>query len=244
VSAGRRLAGIGGWLLALSGAVVALQLSGRGALAAPPLTDPGSWPAWVAGRDPVMAAFALVRLAAVAAAWYLVAVTAVGIVLRTCGAVGMVTAADLVTVAPVRRMLAGTMSLGLAASGAMGIIGPASRLTVAAAAQATQSPAPAATPGTVTMHQLTPAAPDPPAPAAASPQAAADHPGDRWTVAPGQCFWSIAESVLTAHLGRLPSDAEIVPYWRGLIDANRDELAQRDNPDLVFPGQTFAVPAP
>ncbi|MDQ2826434.1 MAG: hypothetical protein M3Y04_05685, partial [Actinomycetota bacterium] len=73
---------------------------------------------------------------------------------------------------------------------------------------------------------------------------APDRSADRWTVAPGQCFWSIAESVLSTHLGRSPTDAEIVPYWERLIDANRAELAHWDNADLIFPGQVFAVPSP
>jgi nucleoid-associated protein YgaU len=63
-------------------------------------------------------------------------------------------------------------------------------------------------------------------------------------VRPGECFWSIAERVLTDNWGRAPTDAEIVPYWRRLIDANRLELVQPDNPDLILPGQVFAVPAP
>jgi len=66
----------------------------------------------------------------------------------------------------------------------------------------------------------------------------------QWTVRPGECFWSIAERVLTAHTGQAPTDAEIVPYWHRLIDANRAELVQRENPDLILPGQVFTVPNP
>jgi nucleoid-associated protein YgaU len=50
--------------------------------------------------------------------------------------------------------------------------------------------------------------------------------------------------VLASAWGRPPSDAEIVPYWRQLIEVNRAVLADRDNPDLIFPGQLFTVPAP
>lgn len=247
------MAGAGGWLIVLTGMVAALQVSGRGSLASPPLAHPDRWHAWLGGRDPVVAAFALLRVAGVAAVWYLVAVTVVGLLLRLVGAVRMAAVADRLTIAPVQRMLAGTVSLGLAASGVVGVIGPAARLPVAAAAQSAPPPATAVAPGTVTMHQLAPADPTPvpvPAPTSASASASpevAPVPGrsvDRWTVAPGQCFWSIAESVLSTHLGRSPTDAEIVPYWERLIDANRAELAQRDNADLIFPGQVFAVPSP
>ena len=74
--------------------------------------------------------------------------------------------------------------------------------------------------------------------------APASQRSDRWTVKPGECFWSIAEEVLADRWGRSPSDAEIVPYWQRLIAANRHELAHRDNPDLIFPAQVFVVPAP
>lgn len=84
------------------------------------------------------------------------------------------------------------------------------------------------------------------APADPRPQAAI---GQRatpttWTVKPGQCFWSIAEDVLRTARGRAVTDAEIVPYWHTLIEKNRSRLADRSNPDLIFPGQVFAVPAP
>ncbi len=106
------------------------------------------------------------------------------------------------------------------------------------------------------MHLLSPeqatavtpssqAAPSGPAPATAPAPvpAPAQVAGETWRVQPGECFWSIAEDVLTRSRNRPPSDAEIVPYWRALIEANRAALADRANPDLVFPGQVFTVPA-
>ncbi|MDQ6726554.1 MAG: hypothetical protein M3066_10375 [Actinomycetota bacterium] len=255
MTSGRRVAGVAvavGWLSALAGAVAALQASGRGGLAPPPLAHPDQWQPWLSGREPVVAAFALLRLAGMAAVWYLVAATGVGFLLRFSGAVRMVAVADRVTIAPVRRMLAGTVSLGLAASGLVGVIGPAARLPMAFA-QSAPPQAATAPPGTVTMHQLSPTDPSPAPPVTSTPPAtsnapkagpAADSSAGPWTVAPGQCFWSIAEAVLTTHLGRSPTEAEIVPYWERLIDANRSELAHRDNADLIFPGQIFAVPAP
>lgn len=244
---GCRLAGAAGWVLGLASAAVALQLSGQGALAAPSLTDPGQWAGWLGGRDPVVAAFALVRVAALAALWYLATVTVVGLLLRLGGGVRTVAVADRFTVAPVRRALAGTFSIGLAASGFVAVASPVVRLPVAAAAAQPAAPTPTAgLPGTVTMHQLSPAYPVPAPVPSAIPGVTPSAPrsSERWTVEPGQCFWSIAESVLATHLGRGPSEAEIVPYWRRLVEANRSELAHRDNPDLIFPGQVFEVPAP
>ena len=94
--------------------------------------------------------------------------------------------------------------------------------------------------------------PDAPAPASraatpaapAAPAAPAERTPAKWTVEPGDCFWTIAEEVLEQAWGRAPTDAEIVPYWRALIEANRQALADKGNADLIFPGQVFDVPAP
>ena len=60
-------------------------------------------------------------------------------------------------------------------------------------------------------------------------------------LAPARSSWFRSVG-LWANSGALPSDSEIVPYWRTLIDANQAALADPANPDLVYPGQTFTVP--
>lgn len=250
VSAALRLAG-------LAAAMGVLQWAGRGALAGPPLSDPGRWAGWLEARDPLVAAFGLLRVVTLAGIWYVALATLVGALLRIVGAASLVRLTDRVTIGPVRRMLAGTMSLGLAASGVVAVAVPALRVPVAAAAQATSpsttststtstSPTATSTPATVTMHRLSPVdSAQPPAVASVPDIAPATATtAGQWTVKPGECFWSIADDVLAERLGRPPTDAEIVPYWQRLIDANRHHLVQRDNPDLVLPGQIFAVPAP
>lgn len=221
------------WFVGLGVAAWALQWAGHGPLAPPPLGNPGRWRVWLEGRDPVVAAFSVLRLAALGGLSYLVVVTAIGAALRMAGAASLVRITDRFTVAPVRRMLAGTMSLGLAASGVVGV----AATTAAAQTQSTTTTAP---PSSVTMHLLGPteAVSALPVPEVAPP------PTERWTVKPGECFWSIAESVLTERWDHAPTDAEIVPYWQRLIEANRAELADRNDPDLIFPGQVFVVPAP
>ena len=69
-----------------------------------------------------------------------------------------------------------------------------------------------------------------------------------WTVEPGQSFWSQSEVVVTgATLASgdrsHPHEAEIAAYWLRLIEANRTDLADPANPDLIFPGQVFRLPA-
>lgn len=239
----RRLAAASVWVGGLGAVAAALHWAGAGPLAGPPLTDPARWATWLEGRDPLMAAFGLLRLAALGGLWYLAAVSLLGAGLRAAGAVRLVRIADRLTVGPVRRMLAGSVSLGLAASGVVAVAAPAMRLPVAVAQTSTTSTT--VPPATVTMHRLGPAEPLAVAPVPQVTQISTPAPApDRWTVKPGECFWTIAEDVLAKHLGRSATDAEIVPYWRRLIEANRSELAHRDNPDLIFPAQVFVVPAP
>lgn len=65
-----------------------------------------------------------------------------------------------------------------------------------------------------------------------------------WTVGPGDSFWSIATAILQTAWGRAPTDAEVDPYWSALVAANRAALLHPDVPDLIYPGQSFVVPAP
>jgi len=236
------------WVAGLGIAAFALHGAGGGALAAPALTEPGQWAGWIETRDPVVAAFSALRLFAIGVIWYLVTATLVGAALRMVGAASLVRVTDRLTIGPVRRMLAGSVSLGLAASGLVAVAAPA--LRAAAAAQTSTTSLPTSTsagpPATVTMHRLGPAEAQPPRASAPPPEVATatTTSPERWTVKPGECFWSIAEVVLAERLDRAPSDAEIVPFWTSLIDANRDRLLHRENPDLIFPGQVFAVPTP
>lgn len=234
---GRRLTGAA-WVLGLGVIALALHWAGGGPLAGPPLADPGRWGAWLEGRTPVVAAFSLVRLVAVATLWYVVVATFVGAALRLAGAASLVRVADRFTIGPVRRLLAGSVTLGLASSGLLAVAAPALRAPAAAAQTTTTTTAAPVPSATITMHRLGPA--EAPAPPAIAPVTRTET--GRWTVKPGECFWSIAESVLTDRLGRAPTDAEIVPYWWRLIDANRSELVNRGDPDLILPGQVFSIP--
>lgn len=63
-------------------------------------------------------------------------------------------------------------------------------------------------------------------------------------VEPGDHFWAIAEETLTQAWGRSPTDAEIAPYWVELVQANEDRLLPPEDPNLIYPDQTFVLPEP
>ena len=242
---------LAGWATGITGALVVLAASGHGPLSPPPLGSPGRWQAWFDQRQPAIAAFAILRMAAVGACWYLAAMTMVGAVLRLVRADVLVAVADTLTVAPVRRLLAGSITLTLAGLGPTNMLAAAaqpapttstsiatSTSTTTASATTTSTAPDSTTPVTITMRRLPPPGSKPDQP---SVQASAEA-ADRWTVQPGDCFWTIADDLLQRPWGRAPTDAEIVPYWLRLIEANRSELADPGNPHLIFPGQVFTVP--
>jgi nucleoid-associated protein YgaU len=83
-----------------------------------------------------------------------------------------------------------------------------------------------------TTHRVAPAPTDP---------SAARRPATHLVVE-GDNLWRIASARLAARYGRVPSDAEVVAYWRRLIDANRATLRSGD-PNLIFPGEVVALPS-
>lgn len=211
--------------LGLLGAVAVLLRAGGAELAAPPL-EPGGWAGWAEARGTIAAALALVRVAALGVALLWCAATAVAAAGHAVGAVRLAGTAERVLPAAVRRSLAGA---GLAS--AVAAVSPA-----AAMAEPPEPPRLVLLPAEDGTARMTVLDDEAPTPASAAPPAA-----ETWVVQPGDSFWSIAEEVVADALGRPATDAEVVPYWRALIDANRDRLVT-PNPDVVRPGQSFVLP--
>jgi hypothetical protein len=241
------------WCALVGAVLIGLTRMGTGALAPPPLAHPARWLPWVATRDSVTAAVALLRLVALAGAWYLLAATVVGVAARSLGADGLVALTDRFSVPMVRRLatVAAGVTLASGVTPAVAFAHPSIRPAAAVAgpsSTATTTPTGSTPstepPPTMTMRVLAPDSGETPAPPAAAADAPAPRAADAWTVRPGECFWSIAEDVLRRAWNRPPTDAEIVPYWRVLIEANRARLGDPRNPDLIFPAQVFTVPAP
>ena len=238
-----------GWLLAawvaiLAGCVAGLHAVG-GDLSPPPLADADAVGAWLDHRPPVAAAFAGARLVALALAWYLLAATVAGILARASGVATLVRAADAASLPLVRRLVHGAAGLALVTATATG--------AGAGVAGAAAQPGPAA----VEAMRLLPGGEAPPPPrmrllpppaGAASLDAggttAAPAGAPTWTVQPGDHLWAVAARVLGEAWGREPSDAEVDPYWRAVVDANRARLRDPGDPDRIFAGQVLEVPAP
>ena len=60
-------------------------------------------------------------------------------------------------------------------------------------------------------------------------------------VEPGDHLWKISASQLEEVLGRPAELEEIDPYWRVVIETNRDLLSSGD-PDLIYPGEVITLP--
>jgi hypothetical protein len=90
-----------------------------------------------------------------------------------------------------------------------------------------------------------PASPPPAIPAAVRPPP--DLPivdPSRWVVEPGDSLWSIADEVMRRADGSSPGERTVARYWHRLIGANRQDLVDPANPDLLVPGQRLVVPSP
>ena len=69
------------------------------------------------------------------------------------------------------------------------------------------------------------------------------HEATRVVVEEGDNQWTLAEEHLADVLDREVSDAEVAPYWEGVVDVNRDTIESGD-PDLIYPGETLELPRP
>lgn len=242
----RRALALAAWASILVAVAVGGDALLVGPLAPPGVLDPGSWASWAGARTPIHAAFAVTGLAVVALAWYLLAVTALQVSAHVMGAARLVALSDVVTLPAVRRSVHAVLGLGLAgsvvAAGAARSLPPViggPMALVATAAPLEAEPPDSEAP---VMRRL----PDPaPVPKERQPEPGEAPPAvEEWTVAPGDHLWSVAARVLEAAWERVPADDEVGPYWRRLVAANSDRLADPANPDLIYPGQRLAVVEP
>lgn len=259
------------WLVCVGALVVGLVVLhrlGGGGLQTPPLGSTDELRVWFDERDGTVAAMAVLRLVAIAAGWWLLALAVLDAVARTAKVHLLRRLSDRLTPAAFRELLGTGAGAGMASLAALGVMAPP---------PPTGEPAAAAPPDAIVMRQL-PAEdptttttmtvvpeptttitmsviaepvvtaahdPAPPEPAPAPAPTSAPGPTDdtTWVVEPGESFWAIAVEHLADELGRPPTDREIISYWTALIEANRAELPDPNNPDLLFAGHVLALPA-
>lgn len=252
--------GLAVWVIFLILVLAGLETTGHGALRAPALAHPEQLGAWMAGRRVSTIAFAGLRLIAMGLAWYLLATTAIGVILRSLDLVRWRRLADTVTLPGVRQLLAGAVGLSVGTASLMGTAsqagaatgrgGPAGRVLPAVTA-VTAAPL---DPGSGALMTRLPDGPStapppthgPPAASARFPPATTDRVPlpQTWVVRHGDNLWSVAEHHLAGAWGRTPTDSEIDRYWLRLVEMNRFRLADPGNPDLIFAGQVFELPPP
>lgn len=61
------------------------------------------------------------------------------------------------------------------------------------------------------------------------------------TVMEGDHLWKISKRHLEERLAHQPGSGEIAPYWRTVIEENRERLRSGD-PDLIYPGELIHLP--
>ena len=237
-----------------------------------PLTSWDGFLAWTDTVSPADMAMALLRLAALAAIWYLLVATALVAASRVVQVRGLTAFTQRVTPGLVRQIAAGGGGLGLALGTVAGSL-PAPHMHLHPVAAVTTAALPPPSPGGASATMTREPLPDPPpAPATATatmarvgeplrtsvtmtrtamvlpgpaPPGPAPPAADvtTWVVEPGDSFWSIAEDVVAGRDRSDPPERDVSRYWRRLVDANRDRLVDPGNPDLLLPGQTLTLPA-
>jgi hypothetical protein len=185
-----------------------------------------------------------IRLAALVAAWWLLATTVAYMAARLAHLHRAARAIGWATCPAVRRWVDRAAAVSIMTASALGAARPAGA-----------DPPPATSPvppvvidldhrdrsadtrlppvGVRTGHAIdAPLAPvPPPAPAPPAPPPSAPVPVATHRIAPGEHLWSIAAS----------HAADVAPYWRSLVELNRPHLRSGD-PDLVYPGETIELP--
>ena len=203
---------------------------------------------------------AAARLVALAMTWYLIALTVAGALARLSRTQRLTAATDRVTPSWVRALLDHALGIGLTGTAVLGAFVPSmvddarrgSEVAGDERAVAESTADQTLLDGVASQRLLADnfrpaalidlggAAPEDTTgtevPASPTPAAA------RWTIEAGDHLWKVAEETLREARGRPVADHEIDRYWRAVVELNRDVLVDRDNADLVYPGQVFELP--
>ena len=242
------------WLFVLAATVVVALIGAQG-MAAPPVLHPAEVMSWWSSAGPVVGAMSVLWAVAVAVGGYWFLVCTAAIAARSSGRVVWLARLKLPGTARLLRATAGASMLGatiVTASGC-GIGGgaagsnnarippPPVLVPLAGAPSTTVSTGlPGSAPQTTPVPLLQSAAGTTQQPSA--PAVQAGRVMTKWTVKRGDDLWSISESVLTGRLGYRPDDRQVASLWLRVVEANRANLPDPANPNLIFAGEVVDVP--
>lgn len=212
---------------------------------------------WVRVTPPEDAIVSIVRLVALVFAYWLAAGTAAYVVLK---ATHLPSTVRWLTLPVIRRVVDRALAVTLALSSVP--VPPAGAMSTAQFQALVVEPQEVLLPIEVTASTVDPSPVIPTAPVFDLPpqadvlplppfpheiRAAEQDPGPeqpaRWTVQPGDNLWVISRRHLEGALGHRPTNHEVAPYWRRVIDANTARLISGD-PDLIYPGEVIELPDP
>lgn len=149
------------WIALVAAGELLLLWLGSGALAAPHLREPGSWPGWLVARSTDVAVLALVRLGALWAGAYLLGVLAFGTVTRALRWRPLIRLGDVVTPPALRRVLDRAMGVAAASSLVVAAFTGSTRPVAAAtAADSPERPSPVPAGPPITLRGLAGPRPD------------------------------------------------------------------------------------
>lgn len=199
---------------------------------------------------------ALLRIVALVLTYWLTVSTALYALAGMARIPAAVRAIEWATLPVVRRVVDGTAALTIVAATVAGPTAPAiandlpSPIVVEIGQDGLPIPpfadgedaAPAGTvPQGAARIGWTPTPAGAPTPAAVAPPTMVTTEPARWTVAPGDNLWTIAER----HLGGFAASEAELPdvgdYWHRVVVANQD-LIRSSDPDLIYPGEIVVLP--
>ena len=237
-----------------AGALVALHAIGEVEWLQIPWRQLGNWLQQTPADESLPA---LLRIVALALAYWLAISTALYALARLARIPGAARAIEWATLPAVRRVVDGTAALTIVAAtvagpamSAIATDGP-SPIVVGIGEDGlpippfvgSEDPEPAETlPQGATRVGWTPTPAGVPSPATAAPTSMVITEPAQWTVAPGDNLWTIAEQ----HLGTFAASGAQLPdvgeYWHRVVVANQDVIRSSD-PDLIYPGEIVVLPA-
>lgn len=215
---------------------------------------------WMASTDLVDAITALSRPLALGVAYWSLIGTLLYLFAVLTGSERLINAVAPFTLPVVRRLadrvVAGSIAVGVIATPLLGTTGslsaepgvaapaPVAADYVPAALTVTAAPLPPPEPVSVTQRPVAAPVSEPPQQPEQVPMVTQPTVGQvEVTARAGDHLWGLAERRVSEVLGRAPSDPEIAPYWRAVVEQNRATLRSGD-PDLIHPGEVVVLPDP